>query len=191
LTFLFFELVALWAELPEAFLDLLSFGSLLSFFFIPWAWSGRRAVPAAGNAAFVFWIFDRRLCRSLLLFVLVSFFARVRFGRVTRDRVRRAPPRWTLLRLLRRVRVLIFVPCCLAHPRKPALRFDAVHVARCRQRLGHLFEQVAVGAEDLGGAFLGCFEFAVDTKQHVRVQREQRLGIGGPDRTLSAKPIAR
>ncbi|WP_140848285.1 hypothetical protein [Paracoccus sp. FO-3] len=32
LIFLFFELVAPWAALPEAFLGLLSFGSLLSFF---------------------------------------------------------------------------------------------------------------------------------------------------------------
>ena len=79
LIFLFFELVALWAELSEAFLGLLSFGSLLSFLFIPWEWSGRRAVPAAGSAlicfegfvggsaalfCFLFWSLASRGCDS-------------------------------------------------------------------------------------------------------------------------------
>ncbi|QEU07411.1 hypothetical protein [Paracoccus yeei] len=89
LIFLSFELVALWAELPEAFLGLLCFGSLRSFFFIPWEWSGRRAARRREHR-FCFWIFDRRLCR---FFYFGFLFVRGWFDRVTCDRVGRAPPR--------------------------------------------------------------------------------------------------
>jgi len=62
LIFLFFELVALWAELPEAF-PCLVFWFFLLFHFYPVGMEWAAGVARRRERRFCFWIFDRRLGR--------------------------------------------------------------------------------------------------------------------------------